>query len=65
MNRGWKATCYPFEIGCTGFVATTFQKWLRDLGFSRREVTRLSKKAAEAVGAGSVWIWSKYVQKSR
>ena len=65
LNRGWKATCYPFEIGCRGFVATTFQKWLRDLGFSRREVTRLSKKAAEAAETGSSWIWSKYVQKSR
>ena len=65
VNRGWKATCYPFEIGYRGFVAITFQKWLRDLGFSRREVPRLSKKAAEAAEAGSAWIWSKYVQKSR
>ena len=46
VNRGWKVPCYQFEIGCRGFVATTIQKWLRDLGFSRSEVTRLSKKAA-------------------
>ena len=28
-SRGWKAACYPFEIGCRGFVATSFHKWLR------------------------------------
>ena len=39
LNRGWKAMCYPFEFVCRGFVATAFQKWLCDLGFSRREVT--------------------------
>ena len=37
-NRGWKASCYPFEIGCRGFVATTFQKRWRDSnGFSRKQ----------------------------
>ena len=30
--------------------------------FCRREVIRLSKKAAEAAEAGSAWIWSKYTE---
>ena len=64
-SRGWRATCYPFEIGCRGFVAATFHKWLRDLGFSRREMARLVKKVAEAAETGSAWIWSKYVKESR
>ena len=64
-RRGWSTSCYPFEIGCRGFVALSFQKWLRDLGLSRREVSQWSKKAAEAAESGSAWIWSKYVQRRR
>jgi len=64
-RRGWCTFCYPFEIGCRGFVATSFQKWLRDLGFSRKEVNQWSKKASEAAESGSAWIWSKYVQQRR
>ena len=30
MNKGWKATCYPFEIRCRGFVATTFHSSTAD-----------------------------------
>ena len=65
-TRGWKATCYPFKIGCRGFVASSFQKLLRDFGCRRSEVVRLCKRAAEAAETGSAsvaWIWSKYVQK--
>ena len=67
-TRGWKATCYPFKIGCRGFVASSFQKLLRDFGCRRSEVVRLCKRAAEAAETGSAsvaWIWSKYVQKKQ
>ena len=26
-DRGWKALCYPFEVGCRGFIANSFQNW--------------------------------------
>ena len=41
-DRGWKALCYPFEVGCRGFIANSFQKWLRDLGFKRRGIKFVS-----------------------
>ena len=25
----FRSVCHPFEIGCRGFVATSFKKWLR------------------------------------
>ena len=64
-DRGWKASCYPFEVGCRGFVATSFKKWLRDLGFSRREMKSVSRTVSEAAESGSSWVWSKYIQRSR
>ncbi|KAI8498013.1 hypothetical protein Bbelb_239570 [Branchiostoma belcheri] len=57
-DRGWKAACYPVEVGCRGFVASSLQKWLRQLGFTRREVKSISKSAAEAAETGSSWIWN-------
>ena len=64
-DRGWKALCYPFEVGCRGFIANSFQKWLRDLGFNRREIKSVSRAATEAAEAGSSWVWSRYLQKGR
>ncbi|KAI8516566.1 hypothetical protein Bbelb_051470 [Branchiostoma belcheri] len=62
-DRGWKAACYPVEVGCRGFVASSLQKWLRQLGFIRREVKSISKSAAEAAETGSSWIWNKYLER--
>ncbi|KAJ8038779.1 hypothetical protein HOLleu_16305 [Holothuria leucospilota] len=62
-SKGWRASYYPFEVGCRGFIASTFLKWLRELGFGRRDCAKLSKRVAEAAEAGSAWIWTKYVLK--
>ncbi|XP_072037291.1 uncharacterized protein [Amphiura filiformis] len=64
-DRGCKASCYPFEVGRRGFVAHSLQKWLRDLGFNRRELKSVSRAASEAAESGSSWVWSKYIQRSR
>ncbi len=32
------SSCYPFEVGCRGFVADSLQKYLRDLGLNRQPV---------------------------
>ena len=64
-DRGWKALCYPFEVGCLGSIANSFQKWLLDLGFNRRGIKSVSRAATEAAEAGSSWVWSKYLQKGR
>ena len=64
-DKGWKASCYPFEVGCRGFVAHSLQKYLRDLGLNRRSVKASSRAASEAAESGSSWVWSKYIQKKR
>ena len=64
-DRGWRASCYPFEVGCRGFIAFSFQKWLRVLGFGRREIKSISRAVSEAAETGSSWVWSKYIQRSR
>ncbi|XP_072042993.1 uncharacterized protein [Amphiura filiformis] len=64
-DRGWKASCYPFEVGCRGFVVHSLQKWLRDLGANRRELKSVSRAASEAAESGSSWVWSKYIKRSR
>ena len=63
-DKGWKASCYPFEVGCRGFVAHSLQKYLRDMGLNRRSVKASSRAASEAAESGSSWVWSKYIQKS-
>ena len=64
-ERGWKAKCYPFEVDCRGFVAFSFQKWLLDLGLSRRDIKSVCREVSEAAESGSSWVWSKYIQMSR
>ena len=53
-DKGWNALLYSFEVGCLGFIANSFQKRLRDLGFNRRGIKIVSR-----------WVWSKYLQKGR
>ena len=64
-DRGWKGLCYPFEVGCCGFIANSIQKWLQDLDFNRRGIKSVNRAATEAAEAGSSWVWSKYLQKDR
>ena len=32
-EAGWKATHFPVEVGCRGFIATSVTKWMRVAGF--------------------------------
>ena len=62
-DRGLKASCYPFEVGCRGSVAYSLQKEFRDLGLSRRSAKAISRAVSEAGESGSSWVWTKYIQK--
>ena len=64
-DKGWKVSCFPFEVGCRGFVARSLQRWFRELGFSNRESKHACRAASEAAEKGSAWIWTKYVQRQR
>ena len=56
VQRGWRAHCYPFEVGCQGFIRRSLLCFLRDLGIVGRECKAVCRKAAEAAEGGSAWI---------
>nr|XP_054753540.1 uncharacterized protein LOC129259264 [Lytechinus pictus] len=64
-GKGWKVFCFPFEVGCRGFIAKSLSRWFRELGFSNRENKHACRAASEAAEKGSAWIWTKYVQRKR
>ncbi|XP_019616086.1 PREDICTED: uncharacterized protein LOC109463676 [Branchiostoma belcheri] len=64
-DKGWRSSCYPFELGCRGFVAASLHKWLNKMGLSRKEIKSTTRAAAEAAEAGSAWIWNKYLLEER
>ena len=56
---GWRAHCYPFEVGCRGFVARSTTSFLCCLGVVGKEKRRVCKRLEEAAESGSAWIWWK------
>ena len=57
-EHGWRAHCYPFEVGCRGFVAQS-TSFLHCLGVVGKEKRRVCKRLEEAAESGSTWIWWK------
>ena len=45
---GWRAHCYPFEVGCRGFVAQPTMSFLHCLGVVGKEKRRVCKRLEEA-----------------
>lgn len=64
QGKGCRATTYPVEIGCHGFVAQSTSCFLRDIGFSSGEVRKALRDLAEEAGKGSFWLWLRRYDKS-
>ena len=58
-EKGWKATNFPVEVGCRGFIAASVRKWLRVAGLGLKEGNKLIKTLQETVEKASHWIWLK------
>ena len=59
IERGWKAWCFPVEVGCRGFPAQSLWRTFNRLGITGQSRKRaLSAIARETEGA-SLWIWRK------
>ena len=58
-EAGWKATHFPVEVGCRGFIATSITKWMRVAELCPKKRNILTKPLQETVEESSYWIWVK------
>ena len=55
-HRGWRASCYPIEVGCRGFAGSSLYKALGRLGISgarKRKEIKVILEAAEKADEAS------------
>lgn len=64
LGKGCRATTYPVEIGCCGFVAKSTSCFLRDIGICSGEVRKAVRDLAEEAEKGSFWLWLRRYDKS-
>ena len=58
-EAGWRATHFPVEIGCRGFVATSVRRWMRVAGIGVKKGKVMTKALQETAEKASHWIWLK------
>ena len=58
-EAGWKATHFPVEVGCRGFIAASVRKWMKVAGLGPKKGKALTKSLQETVEKASHWIWLK------
>ena len=58
-EAGWKATHFPVEVGCRGFITTSITKWMRVAGLGPKNRNIITKALQETVEKVSHWIWMK------
>ena len=56
-EAGWKATIYPVEVGCRGYVGQSATRLLRDAGVTGGKLRKAIKDLAEEAEKGSFWLW--------
>ena len=56
-DNGWKAACYPVEVGTRGFVAKSMIKAMKDVGLTSKERNRAVKYLEKETEKASNWIW--------
>ena len=58
-EAGWKATHFPVEVGCRGFVGTSVKRWMKAAGLGPKRVRAMTKALQETAEQTSHWIWLK------
>ncbi|XP_039516167.1 receptor-type tyrosine-protein phosphatase beta-like [Pimephales promelas] len=56
-EAGWKATTWPVEVGCRGFVGSSTVRLLREMGCTGAGCRKAIKELAEEAERGSFWLW--------
>ena len=59
IDNGWNCICYPVEVGCRGFVATSLVTTLTKLGIRGKERRNVIRKVGDAAEKASNWLWIK------
>ena len=56
-EKGWSVWCYPVEVGCRGFVATSTIRALKQIGLTGKERTKAVNEISEVAEKSSSWLW--------
>ena len=56
--KGWVVYDHTFEVGALGFIAKTFERVLRSLGFVSKRRKAMRKLAAKIALRSSYYIWA-------
>ena len=59
IENGWKTICFPIEVGCRGFVATSLVTAFGKLGVRGKNRKIVIRKVGEAAERASNWLWIK------
>ena len=57
--RGWRASCYPIEVGCRGFSGSSLCKSLTGLGLTGAQKRKALKEITKSAERASKWLWIK------
>ena len=57
QDKGWKAWCFPIEIGCRGYLGRSASRALNTLGLEKREKATVLREAGEQAERSSNWLW--------
>ena len=58
-QKGWRASCYPIEIGCRGFVSKSLSYMWRCLGLNSSRIKKVNSRLARETEMCSRWLWLK------
>ena len=59
QQAGWKAKCFPVEVGCRGFAARSPTSAFSKLGLLGAAKSKAVRNATDAAERASRWLWMK------
>ncbi|XP_028310814.1 uncharacterized protein LOC114468234 [Gouania willdenowi] len=59
QRAGWRARCFPVEVGCRGFAARSLTRALSCLGIEGERRRRAIRSTTDAAERASRWLWLK------
>ncbi|XP_061896514.1 uncharacterized protein LOC133645675 [Entelurus aequoreus] len=59
QQAGWRARCFPAEVGCRGFSARSLVRAFSSLGIDGERKRRAIRSTTEAAERASRWLWLK------
>ena len=60
QRKGWRALCFPIEVGCRGFIGKSTVKMFKSLGMSSMNVKKACLSITEIAEKSSRWLWLRH-----